>query len=66
MQTQVENMIKKLDQISPERLAEIDDFIDFIRLRDQNNTLYKDFIRASESAFVKVWDNDDDAVYDTL
>lgn len=66
MQTQVENMIKKLDHMSPERLAEIEDFIDFIRLRDQNIRLHRDFAQASESAFAKVWDNDDDAVYDSL
>ncbi len=66
MQTKVENMVKKLDHMSPERLTEIDDFIDFIRLRDRDIRLHKDFAQASESAFAKVWDNDDDAVYDSL
>lgn len=66
MQTKVENMVKKLDHMSPERLKEIDDFIDFIRLRDRDSQLHNDFVQASESAFEKVWDNDDDAVYDSL
>jgi len=66
MQSQVENMIKKLDKMSPDRLAEINDFIDFIRVRDQDSRLHKEFAQASESAFAKVWDNDDDAIYDSL
>lgn len=66
MQTQIENMIKKLDHISPERLDEINDFIDFIRSRDRDTRLHKDFAQASELAFAKVWDNDDDAIYDAL
>jgi len=66
MQTQVENMVKKLDHMSPERLTEINDFIDFIRLRDRDIRLHQDFAEVSELAFAKAWDNDDDAVYDSL
>ncbi len=66
MQTLVETMVKKLDHMSPERLAEVDDFIDFLIQRDRDTQLYKDFAQASESVFEKVWDNDDDAVYDSL
>ncbi len=66
IQTLVETLVKKLDHMSPERLAEVDDFIDFIIQRDRDTQLYKDFDQASESVFEKVWDNDDDAVYDSL
>jgi hypothetical protein len=66
MQTQVKYIVEKLVHMSPDRLAEINDFIDFIRLRDQDIQLHKQFSQASEAAFTKVWDNDDDAVYDSL
>jgi hypothetical protein len=66
MQTQVKDMVRKLNHMSPDRLAEINDFIDFIRTRDQGLNLNIEFSQASESAFAKVWNNDDDAAYDAL
>lgn len=66
MQPQIEQMLEKLERLSPDRLAEVDDFIDFLRERDQDQRLRRDYARASEAAFAKVWDNDEDAVYDEL
>lgn len=66
MQPQVQHMLEKLEHLSPERLAEVDDFIDFLNQRDQDKRLRQDYAQASEEAFSKVWDNDDDAVYDRL
>jgi hypothetical protein len=66
MQSQVQHMLEKLEHLSPERLAEVEDFIDFLNQRDQDKRLRQDFAQASEAAFSKVWDNDDDAVYDNL
>ncbi len=60
MQIRVEDVIRKLEQVSPENLSEINDFIDFIRSRDQ------EWAQASEASFAQVWDNDEDAVYDSL
>ena len=66
MQPQVSHVVRKLEHLSPERLAEVDDFIDFLQQREQDNSLRQDFALASETAFAKLWDNDDDAIYDTL
>lgn len=66
MQPQVQHMLEKLEHLSPERLAEIEDFIDFLSQRDQDKRLRQDYAQASEDAFTKVWDNDDDAIYDSL
>jgi len=66
MQPQVQHMLEKLEHLSPQRLAEVDDFIDFLNQRDQDKRLRQDYAQASEEAFSKVWDNDDDAVYDRL
>ena len=66
MQTLVVDVARKLENLSPELLAEVDDFIDFLQLSDQDKILRKELNSASESAFAKIWDNDDDALYDTL
>ncbi len=66
MQTQVTHVMRKLQHLSPERLAEVDDFIDFLQQRDLDKNLQHDFALASEAAFAEVWDNEDDAIYDTL
>ena len=39
MQPQVEHMLEKLEHLSPERLAEVEDFIDFLNQRDQGQAL---------------------------
>ena len=66
MQPQLEQMIEKLEHLSPDRLAEVEDFIDFIQQRDRDKILRQDYARASEAAFARVWDNDEDAIYDRL
>ena len=66
MQPQLEQMMEKLEHLTPDRLAEVEDFIDFIQQRDRDKLLRQDYARASEAAFAKVWDNDEDAIYDHL
>ena len=66
MQPQVEHVIEKLEHLSPDRLAEVEDFIDFLCQRDQDKRLRQDYTQASMHTFNKVWDNDDDAIYDKL
>mgnify|MGYP001062172525 CR=1 FL=1 len=66
MQAQVQHMLEKLEHLSPERLAEVEDFIDFLSQRDQDKHLRQEYAQASEDSFNNVWDNDDDAVYDSL
>lgn len=66
MSPQVHHLVEKLEQLSPERLSEVADFIEFLQLRDEQNRLRQDFTLASEAAFAKVWENDADAIYDAL
>jgi uncharacterized membrane protein len=66
MHSHAQQMLEKLEHLSPDRLVEVEDFIDFLQQRDQNKHLRQDFSRASEVSFSKVWDNDDDALYDKL
>jgi hypothetical protein len=66
MHVQVQHIVERLEHLSPERQAEVGDFIEFLHQRDQEQHLRKDFAQASNAAIAKVWDNDDDAIYDTL
>ncbi len=59
-------LIEKLKRLPPERVAEVEDFVDFLQSRDEDRALERSATRAAEPAFAKVWDNDDDAVYDKL
>jgi hypothetical protein len=59
-------LIEKLKTLPPERVAEVEDFVDFLRTRDGERAAVRAATRAAEPAFAKVWDNDDDAAYDRL
>ena len=59
-------LIEKLKYLAPERVAEVEDFVDFLRTRDEQRALERAATRAAEPAFAKIWDNDDDAAYDRL
>jgi len=59
-------LIEKLKSLPPERVAEVEDFVDFLRTRDEERALVRAASKASEPALAKIWDNDDDAAYDRL
>ena len=56
-------LIEKIMQLPPQRMAEVEDFVDFLRAREdeQHHTH-----AASEASFAQVWDNDEDAAYDRM
>jgi hypothetical protein len=60
------NLIEKLQSLPPQRQAEVEDFVDFLRSREDDQRLVAAAARASEPAFAAVWDNEDDAEYDRL
>ena len=62
----IQTLIEKPNALTPERIAEVEDFVDFLRQREQDRQLSFAASRAAESSFQKVWDNPDDAVYDSL
>ena len=61
-----ESILEKLKSLPPERVAEVEDFVDFLRVRAEDQGLVKSAAKASEPAFKKVWDNPEDADYDRL
>jgi hypothetical protein len=58
-------LLEKIRQLPPQRLAEVEDFVDFLRAREERR-LTQAAAKASEPAFAKAWDNDEDAAYDRL
>ena len=44
----------------------MEDFVDFLILRDEERRLTAAATKLSEDAFQRVWDNPDDAEYDRL
>ena len=58
-------LIAKLDRLPPEKVAEVEDFVDFLAQRDDRR-LTRAAAKLSEKAFRNVWDNPRDAAYDRL
>lgn len=59
-------IIQKIRMLSPVKVAEVVDFVDFISLRDRDSRLLKAGNKLAERAFEKVWDNVEDDAYDRL
>jgi hypothetical protein len=61
-----EDLLAKIHGLPPERVAQVEDFVDFLRQREQERALSQATAKLSEVAFAKIWDNPDDADYDRL
>jgi len=61
-----QTLIEKIRSLSPEKVAEVEDFVDFLKARDEERRLLGAAAKLSEDAFRRVWDNPDDADYDRL
>lgn len=66
-------LMQKIQNLPPERIAEVDDFVEFLRLRTvqahihtQDWALAFHTMQASEASFAAVWDNTEDEAYDAL
>jgi hypothetical protein len=60
------DLIAKLKELPARRRAEVEDFVDFLRAREGGRAFARAATKAAEPAFARVWDNDEDAVYDRL
>ncbi len=57
---------KKIDKLPENMLAEVYDFVRFLEIKKEGELLVKASQKLSEASFEKVWDNEEDAVYDNL
>lgn len=58
-------LIEKIKILPSQQQAEVEDFVDFI-IQKEERKLVASATKLSERAFEKVWDNDEDAIYDEL
>lgn len=61
-----ENLFDKIQSLPPEKVAVVEDFVDFLSNRDNDYLLKKAVGKLAEASFREVWDNPDDAEYDSL
>lgn len=61
-----QKLIEKIAALPVARIAEVEDFVDFLRLRDQDRALSNAASAASAEAFAQVWENPEDDAYDAL
>ena len=62
----IEQIVHKLRTLGPERLGQVEDFIDSLSQREDDRQLTRAAMSASETALAAVWNNPDDAEYDQL
>lgn len=66
MSTSDQALMNKIRRLPPRRLAEVEDFVDFLHARDDEQRLVRASGKAAEASLSSVWDNDEDAAYDQI
>jgi len=61
-----QSLIKKLQSLSPEKVAAVEDFVDFLQHGESERGLVEAASRIAEPSFQTLWDNPHDADYDRL
>jgi len=59
-------LFDKIRELPDDKVAEVEDFVDFLRQRALDRTLTAAAAQLCSDAFRRVWDNPDDADYDRL
>ena len=66
MKPQSQSLIQKLETLSSEHREAVNDFIDFLLMREQQQNETLAISRLSEASLAQIWDNEEDAVHDQL
>lgn len=61
-----QNLLEQIQALPPERLSEVEVFVDFIVFRERERALTRRASAASAPAFAAIWDNPEDDAYDAL
>lgn len=62
----LERAVAKLKQLPATELAQVNDFIDFLRIRAADRAMVRAAMQVSESRLDSVWNNALDADYDRI
>ena len=66
MSLNVNTLSEKIQTLSAEQISEIEDFVEFLRVRGQERELTHAAAAASAPAFAAIWNSPQDDVYDAL
>jgi len=61
-----QTLLAKIDELPPARVAEVEDFVEFLRQCEADLRLARAASKLSERSFARVWNNAADAVYAEL
>ena len=59
-------LMEKIRSLPPDKITVLEDFLDFLLTRSEENLLVYTATKLSEAPFAKIWDNPEDAEYDEL
>lgn len=59
-------LLARLQALPPDKLTEVEDFVEFLVQRNEDRELVAAARMATEPALARIWDNPEDAVYDDL
>lgn len=59
-------LLEKIQALPVERIAEIEDFVEFIVAREQERAFTRAASAVSAPAFAAIWNNPEDDAYDAL
>jgi len=66
MNSNASTLTEKIQSLSAEQIVEVEDFVEFVRLRAKERGLTSAASAISAPAFEAVWNNPEDAAYDAL
>ena len=66
MNAKASTLTEKIQTLSAEQIVEVEDFVEFVRLRGQERAITRAASAVSAPAFEVVWNNPEDAAYDAL
>jgi hypothetical protein len=61
-----EKLKKEIDVLPEDILQDIYDFVKFLEFRREKDIFRKVSERLSEESFKRIWNNEEDAIYDSL
>jgi hypothetical protein len=59
-------LIEKVRALPPDKVHEVEEFVDFLKWYNEDRPFIKMAAKLSEKSFNDVWDNPEDAAYDRL
>jgi hypothetical protein len=66
MTANASELTEKIQSLNADQIAEVEDFVEFVRLRGQERSLTRAAAVVSSLAFEAIWNNPEDSAYDAL